>query len=226
MTEARILAAIPCYNEARYIGEVVKRAKGYVEQVFVIDDGSKDDTARVAQEAGATVIRHETNYGPGRAARTCLEAGLKHGADILVTLDGDSQHNPDEIPAVVQPIRGGRADLVVGNRLGDAQANMPRYRRFGNDLINWVLNVGAATKIRDGQCCFRAYSAAALRSIHVTDDSFGFASQTLIQARRHGMRILEVPISCVYHGDGSSQGPISMGTRMWVATLKHRVFRD
>ena len=102
-----IVAAIPCYNEANFIGDVVRRALTHVDRVVVVDDGSTDGTAEAARAAGAEVRRHETNRGPGAAARTCLQAGRELGADVLVTLDGDGQHDPDEIPAVVAPVLAG-----------------------------------------------------------------------------------------------------------------------
>ncbi len=99
----KIIAVIPCLNEENYIADVVVRSRKYVDEVIVIDDGSTDLTAEIARKTGAEVISHAFSKGAGAATRTGFEAAKKHDADIVVTLDGDSQHNPDEIPAVMNP---------------------------------------------------------------------------------------------------------------------------
>ncbi|GAH90181.1 unnamed protein product, partial [marine sediment metagenome] len=105
----KVLAAIPCFNEQNFIGDVVTRARKYVDKVIVIDDGSTDDTAKVAHAAGAEVIRHEARKGAGAATKSGFEAAKRSNADILVTLDGDGQHNPDDIPELLAPILNGEA---------------------------------------------------------------------------------------------------------------------
>jgi len=112
----KVVAAIPCYNTERSIADVVAKTKKYVDEVIVIDDGSKDKTARVAKAAGAIVISHKTNKGYGGAIKSCFAAALAHGADVLVIIDGDGQLNPHEIPALLAPILNQEADLVIGSR--------------------------------------------------------------------------------------------------------------
>ncbi|MEE8392576.1 MAG: glycosyltransferase, partial [Anaerolineae bacterium] len=174
-TRNTVVAAIPCYNEARFVADVVRRTLNHVDAVAVVDDGSTDDTVEVAQAAGAQVVQHPTNMGPGVAARDCLQAGRDMQADVLVTLDGDGQHNPDELPEVIAPILAGEADLVIGSRFMGRYNNVARYRRFGIDVITFLFNFGAPNKITDGQSCFRAYNRRALQVLRITEPGFGFS---------------------------------------------------
>ena len=218
-----IVAAIPCYNEARFIGDVVQRTLEHVEAVVVVDDGSTDGTAEAAQAAGARVIRHPTNLGPGAAARDCLQAGLDLQADILVTLDGDGQHNPAEIPEVVAPILAGEADLVIGSRFLGRYNNVAAYRRFGIDVITFLYNIGSRTKITDGQSCFRAHNRRTLETLQITEPGFGFSVETLVQARNAGLHIHEASISCVYHEESHSMNPVVHGVGVSLKAVEHRI---
>jgi glycosyltransferase involved in cell wall biosynthesis len=217
-----VVAAIPCYNEARYIEDVVRRTGDHVDVVVVVDDASTDGTAEVAWAAGAQVQRHGTNRGPGAAARSCLQAGRELGGGVLVTLDGDGQHNPDEIPAVVAPLLAGEADVTIGSRFLGGYNNVAGYRKFGIKVITFLYNAGGRDKITDGQSCFRAYSRRALEMLEITEDGFGFSVETLVQARKAGLRVREVPISCVYHEESHSMNPVLHGVGVALMVLKHR----
>jgi|GEM_PF-307741 len=219
-----VVAAIPCYNEARFIGDVVRRARKHVNTVVVVDDGSSDGTVEVARAAGARVLQHLTNMGPGAAARDCLQAGLNMRADVLVTLDGDGQHNPDEVPDVIAPILAGEADLVIGSRFMGRYNNVAPYRRFGINVITFLYNFGTRTRITDGQSCFRAYNRRALKTLHITEAGFGFSVETLVQARNAGLHIREVSISCVYHEGSHSMNPVIHGVGVALMVMKHRGF--
>jgi glycosyltransferase involved in cell wall biosynthesis len=218
-----IIAAIPCFNEQGFIGDVVTRTKKYVERVIVIDDGSTDKTGQAARAAGAEVVRHENRRGAGAATRSAFEAAKKAKADILLTLDGDGQHNPDEIPRLLSAIVPDQADLVIGSRFLKMETNMPGYRKFGIDVITWLYNLGSKLKITDSQSCFRAYSRRLIDALRITEDGFGFSVQVLIQARRRGFRIKEVPISCLYHAQGSSLSPVVHGLGVAWNTVKLRL---
>jgi glycosyltransferase involved in cell wall biosynthesis len=217
------VAAIPCYDEARFIADVVRRTLDHVNAVVVVDDGSTDDTVEVARAAGAQVVRHLANMGPGAAARDCLQVGRDTQADVLVTLDGDGQHNPDEIPDIVAPILSGEADLVIGSRFMGRYNNVARYRRFGIDVITFLYNLGAPVKITDGQSCFRAYNWRALEALRITEPGFGFSVETLVQARSAGLRISEVSISCIYHEESHSMNPVIHGVGVALMVVKHRL---
>jgi glycosyltransferase involved in cell wall biosynthesis len=231
----KLIVAIPCLNEEQFIGDIVARARRYVDIVIVIDDGSTDNTSKAAQAAGAEVIRHERRQGAGAATRSAFDAAKKYRADVLITLDGDGQHNPDEIPQVLVPVLSGEADLVIGSRFLKPNLNqsqltstnlnrVPKYRKFGIDIINWLYNLGSKKKISDSQSCFRAHSRRLLEAINITENGFGFSIEVLIQARRNNFVIREMPISCVYHSQGSSLNPIvhGLGVAWGVVKLRFR----
>jgi glycosyltransferase involved in cell wall biosynthesis len=220
--QPKVIAAIPCFNEERFIGEVVRKARKYVDQVIVVDDGSSDATADIAQAAGALVVRHGKREGAGAATKSGFEAAKANDADVLVTLDGDGQHNPDELPQVLAPILNGEADLVIGSRFLGGGNNIPRYRKFGINVITWLLDIGSKVKVSDAQSCYRAYSRKALSTLNITENGFGFSVQLLIDAKEKSLVIQEVPISCLYHSASSSLNPVSHGLGVALTVVKLR----
>jgi len=225
----KIIAVIPCLNEEKFIGDVAAGALKHVDKVLVIDDGSTDATATVAKKAGAGVIRHEKRMGAGAATRTGFEAAIKMGADIVVTLDGDGQHDADEIPNVIKPLLDRAADLAIGSRFIKPSTNMPAYRNWGIDIITWLYNTGSKSKITDSQSCFRTHSRKLLESMKITRADFGFSIEVLVKARKKGLKIVEVPASCLYHAQGSSMNPIvhGLGVALSVVWLRlvYELFR-
>lgn len=197
----RILAVIPAYNEQRTIAEVVLKAEKYVDEVVVVDDGSSDLTGEIARRMGATVLRHETNRGKGAALRTGFLHALRSGADVVVTLDADGQHDPDEIPRLIEPIIKGGADVVVGSRYLGTSQGIPLYRRVGLALINALGRLVSGAPVSDTQSGFRAYSRRAL-SVVVRAQEEGYAAELehLTLASGSGLKIVEVPVSIRYSG--------------------------
>ena len=220
--EPKAVAAIPCHNEERFIADIVRSVQKYVHQVVVIDDGSADDTSRSAEAAGALVVRHHTNKGPGEAYASCFRAAQLLDADVLITLDGDGQHKPEELPRIMGPLLVGEADLVIGSRFLD-DYEIPRYRKFGIDVITWLYNLGSEVKVGDAQSCYRGYSRRALDTLRITESGFGFSVELLVQARAHGLAIREVPISCIYHPDSHSMNPVLHGVGVALMVVKHRL---
>ncbi|NIN66758.1 MAG: glycosyltransferase [Anaerolineae bacterium] len=217
-----VVAAIPCHNEEQFIGDIVRSAQEYVSQVVVVDDGSSDRTIDAAVEAGAMVVRHGTNKGPGEAYKSCFEAARSLKADVLITLDGDGQHLPDELPRLLHPLLSEEADLVIGSRfLKDY--DIPRYRKVGIDVITWLYNLGSAVKVVDAQSCYRGYNRKALDTLRITESGFGFSVELLIQARNRGLVIQEVPVSCIYHRDSHSMNPVLHGVGVALMVIKHRL---
>lgn len=225
----KIIAVIPCYNEEFSIADVVKLARKYVDAVVVADDGSIDRTAEVAYGDGASVIQSTSRKGVGANTALGIQRALwEKDCDVVVTLDGDGQHNASEIPKVIESVLEGKADLAVGVRPmrligGDG---MPRYRKFGIDVITWLFNVGARQKLADGQCCFRAYSRRLLKAVAIEERGFGFSTEIPIKARALGFRIVEVPVSCVYRrgtGLDSTMNPVLHGLGVALATIKWRI---
>ncbi len=221
----KIVAVIPCLDEEKFIGDIVIRTRRQVSKVIVVDDGSTDQTAEVATVSGAEVIRHQKQRGAGAATMSGFEAALKQSADIVIALDGDGQHDPDEIPLLLQPILDGQADLVIGSRFLKV-AKVPTYRKLGIDVITWLYNLGVKNKIIDAQSGFRAYSKKTLESIHITIPGFGFSIQTLVQARKSGVRIVEVPISIIYHDQGSTVNPFIHGLSVAWTVVKIRFVEE
>jgi len=221
--KTKIVAVIPCYNTASHIAEVVTKCLLHVDQVIVVNDGSTDDTAEVARKAGALLVNHELRAGAGAATRTGFETAQKSKADVLVTIDGDGQHDPDEIPLLIAPILKGEADLVIGSRFLNKKSNIPPYRKFGIQVINFLYNVGSKLKVSDSQSCFRAYSKNSVQSLNITEKSFSFSVQILIQARRRGLIIAEVPISCIYDHNSHTLNPVIHGLSVALGVIRLRL---
>lgn len=222
----KTVAVIPCYNEEIFVSDIVARAKKYVTRVVVADDCSTDRTSALARKAGAFVAQSNVRRGFGGNLLFGIKVALVTGdEDIVVTLDGDGQHRPEEIPDLVDPIRQGQADIIIGSRfLKDYDC--PAYRKFGIDLITWLYNLGYGQKIVDAQSCLRAYRREVFDDVKLLDRGFGFSTEVLIKARCAHYRIREVPVTCIYHKDwhlNSTMNPIKQGLIVLLATLKWRL---
>ena len=209
----KIIAAIPCLNEQRCIGSVVVMTKKFVDSVIVVDDGSTDATAEVAAEAGAAVHRHGENRGYGAAIRSSLEKGRQLGADILVTLDGDGQHDPRDIPELVKPLLEGKADIVLGSRFLRKGKRPPLYRRMGQRVLTTITNLGSGQAVSDSQSGFRAYSSKALRELTLTESGMSASSEIQFAIGRSDLRVAEVPIDVSYMV-GAKRNPIGHAVRV------------
>jgi glycosyltransferase involved in cell wall biosynthesis len=193
-----IVALIPAYNEERFIGSVVLKARRYTSLVIVVDDGSSDDTAKIAEEAGAQVVCHSHNRGKGAALNTGFQIACQLGADVVVTFDGDGQHLPEELPRVILPICNGEADLVVGSRYIEATSQVPLRRVWGHRLFNFLVNGLSGVPLSDSQSGFRAFSRPALQSLSFSSAGFSVESEMQLLARSHGLIVKEVPITIRY----------------------------
>jgi glycosyltransferase involved in cell wall biosynthesis len=200
-----ILACLPAFNEEVAIGSVVLRAKKYVDAVVVIDDGSSDATADIATSAGAIVIRHDRNLGKGIAIRDAFLKAREMQADILVCIDADGQHNPDEIPHLLDPIRKGEADMVIGSRFLTIRSRIPAYRRAGQEFLNYLTNRVSHSEVTDSQSGFRAFSRTAIQSLPMDEEGIGIESFLQRAAYDKHLKVMEVPITCRYDVEHASK---------------------
>jgi glycosyltransferase involved in cell wall biosynthesis len=219
MGNNKTVAVIPAFNEEETIYNVVKSALNYVDHTIVVDDNSFDCTKFEAMEAGAEVYKLTENRGAGYATRKGLE--LAGNADIIITLDGDGQHNPEEIPLLIDAINDGY-DFVIGSRFL-LKNKIPSYRKLGINIITLAYNLGHKP-ITDAQCCFRAFNGKKLVFILPVEKSFGFSVEMLVKARLYKLKIKEVPVSCKYRGleHDSSLNPIIHGVSVLIKTLNWR----
>ncbi|MFC7223243.1 glycosyltransferase family 2 protein [Halalkalicoccus sp. GCM10025322] len=216
-----IVVGIPAYNEAESIASVVEGATNYADLVVVVDDGSRDDTAARAREAGATVIEHEYNGGYGSALKSLFQEAARRDAEHLVILDADDQHTPTDVPKLVATQGETDAEIVIGSRfVKGAHTDAPLYRRFGLFVVNALTNfsIGAfmpSERITDTQSGFRAYNARAIKSL-ANDDEIGdrmhASTDILYHAHQRGYTISETGITVRYDVENaSSESPLSHG---------------
>jgi glycosyltransferase involved in cell wall biosynthesis len=215
------IVCIPAYNEEIKINDVVKKSLPYADKVIVCDDGSTDDTAALAKKAGAVVISHEKNQGYGATISTLFDYCRKNNAEIMVTLDGDGQHNPDQIPDLINVILKHKVDVVIGSRSLRDDKNLPSYRKTGIKIITSTINSATNLKVTDSQSGFRAYSKEAINLIRPTESGMAVSTEILVKISNNGLSMAEVPITVSYIGDTSTEHPVTHGTHVIGSTLKY-----
>jgi glycosyltransferase involved in cell wall biosynthesis len=216
-----IAIAIPAYNEERFVGSLVIQALRYTPNVVVIDDGSKDATAYIAERAGALVIRHPQNGGKSEAVNSALRWARDTDTQCLVFIDGDGQHRPDEIDKVVGPVLGGEADMVIGSRFLSVKSRIPAYRKIGQAGFTALTNVASAVSVTDSQSGFRAFSRKAIEVLNFNGTGLSVESEMQFQAKEHGLSIVEVPISVVY-AEKAKRNPLAHGMQL-IENILHLV---
>jgi len=217
-----LAVVIPAHNEAYTIGGIIKDCLKYTPTVIVVDDGSRDTTALISRYCGAEVYCHPKNYGYGATIRTGLAIAKEF--DYVVTIDADLQHNPDEIPHLINKIEQGY-DVVIGSRFYKHNGlKIPKYRRFGVWLITETYNFGHEP-ITDAQSGFRAFSKRFVNSVKLEENGFGSTIEILVKARKQGFKITEVPISCTYHNleQDSHLNPFKHGFDVIMKTIEWRI---
>jgi glycosyltransferase involved in cell wall biosynthesis len=224
-TKPFVVVGIPAFNEESSIARVILESQKFADAVVVCDDGSEDLTAEIAERLCADVVRHERNLGYGSAIKSLFERARELGADVLVTLDADGQHDPKEIPNVLKPILDGVADVVIGSRFVDVRgtAEMPLYRRFGARLITKLVNESSKKSVSDAQSGFRAYNRQALERLSVSEAGMGASVEILLEARKSNLKICEVPSSCKYsNGDvaTSTENPVTHGLSVVMSIVR------
>jgi glycosyltransferase involved in cell wall biosynthesis len=220
------IAAMPAYNEGHVIAEVILGCKKYVDKVIVVDDGSSDNTAEIAESVGGYVVRHGINKGYGAALKSCFKLAREFNADALVIIDSDGQHNPDEIPKLLEPLKHG-TDLVIGSRFinGNGQ-NVPTYRKIGMKILDVTTYLAGGIRVTDSQSGFRAYGKKAIENIRLRGDNMSAGSEILLHMKDHNLKFEEVEIHCRYDLEQcSSQNPFAHGLGVALQILKDMELR-
>lgn len=224
----KVIAVIPAHNEEEFIYQVVRQTLKYVDMVYVIDNNSTDKTSRLALSGGACVLSEQIK-GAGAATshgwRVCKGLSEIDRCDVLVTLDADGQHNPSDIPKLIEPILNNDADVVLGSRFID-ECEIPTYRRLGIKVITACSNLYYRDGwVTDAQCGIRAFSKIAIRAMDITEKSYGLMIEEIMKARSLGLRIKEVPVKCIYRGlkSDSSMNPVKQGIMTLLCILKWRI---
>jgi glycosyltransferase involved in cell wall biosynthesis len=215
------IVCIPAFNEEKVIVDVIKKCMTYADRVVVCDDGSKDNTGDVSLKAGAIVLKHEQNQGKGHAMKTLFDYAKKNEVDVMVTIDGDGQFLPEEIPNILEPITKDNVDIVIGYRFEDNE-EMPAYRKIGNKILDKFTNLASELPFRDTQGGFRSYSKKAINSINITTKGFGVDSEILVDASKKGLNIIERKVTVIYNtgNSTSTKSPISHSTEVIVSLLE------
>src|SRR5208337_886613 len=215
-----VVVGIPAFNEEATIAKVIVRSQKYANKVLVVDDGSGDDTGLIAKSLGAAVVRHEKNLGKGAGLRDCFEWAKRNGADVLVTLDADGQHDPSKIPLLLDAMEMGEADVVIASRTARPD-DMPRHRWAGARMLDVATLVKVGGRFVDTQSGFRAYSRRAIDNLVAAEIGMGADSELLMKADRAGMRIVEVPIAAAYSGlDSSTHNPLMHAFDVFFSVVK------
>ncbi len=210
----KAIALIPAFNEAERIGPVIEQARQYVSEVWVVDDGSVDNTASVSRQAGAKVVEHPKNLGKGAAILNGIEAVLQTDADLFIFLDADGQHDPREIPRFLETHEKSGATIILGNRMNDVRT-MPLARKLTNYFMSWLLTRTAGQAIPDCSCGFRMLHRKAIADMNLQTRNYEAEQEMLIKLSRKGHRIDSVPIATIYAGAPSKIRPVRDSIRFF-----------
>lgn len=197
---------VPTYNEAKSIGELIKQIRSQDFEVIVIDDGSQDNTAEIAEKSGVVVLRSQNNQGKGASLIKGFKYALTNAFDAVISMDGDGQHLPQDLPYFIRLAKYSDSGILVGNRMLKAK-NMPLVRFLTNKFMSWLISRLARQKIPDTQCGFRLIKKEVLERLNLTTSRYETESEILIKSSRLGFKIESVPIRTVYNGEKSSIKP-------------------
>lgn len=198
---------VPAYNEGKRIGDVVTNIRRHIPRVIVVDDGSRDDTGAAAEQAGAIVLRHERNQGKGVALHAGFERAMQEPCEVVLTIDADGQHNPDELPKFLETYRRTGIPVLLGNRMTHLE-QMPRIRRWTNRAMSMIISHMMKQYVPDTQCGFRLYRRDVLPFLNVESHRFAAESEMLLRLADRGFRIDSVRISVIYGEEQSKINPI------------------
>lgn len=220
------IAIMPAYNEECTIAKMIIGCKKYVDLVVVVDDGSTDATAEIAENMGALLVKHEQNQGYGAAIKNCFETARKLNVEKMVILDSDGQHDSDEIPKMLASLNED-IDMVIGSRFLNKQGkNVPAYRKCGMNILDAATNFAGGINVSDTQSGFRAYGKKAIEKIRINDTDMSAGSEILMQINENGLNFKEEEIHCNYDLEKtSSQHPVIHGLNVLIQIIKQIEFR-
>lgn len=222
--EPRGCVIVPAYCEGGRIGAVVRAIRAHLEDVIVVDDGSPDDTGREAEAAGAVVIRHKVNQGKGAALGTAFRAAGQRGFDYAITMDGDGQHAPEDIPGFIRAYRESGVPVLVGNRMQDTRS-MPIIRRLTNRFMSWLLSREIGQRVPDTQCGYRLYQLSAVSGATIQSERFAAESEILMDLSHKGVVIGAVPVATLYGTERSKIHPLKDTFRFFSMLHRYRKAR-
>nr|MBI4156377.1 glycosyltransferase family 2 protein [Candidatus Woesearchaeota archaeon] len=192
----KIIAVIPAFNESKRIEPVIKKTKRFVDEVIVVDDHSRDNTYETAKKAGAKAIRLISNMGAGFATRVGCDLAMKNRADIIITLDADGQHDPEEIPKLLKTLQEYNLDIVFGSR--PRNENMPKIRRLGNWGLSFIAKILFNSKVKDTQTGYHAFTSKAYPMIRWSSSRYGVVTEFAVNVAKNGLRCKEVEVKTIY----------------------------
>ena len=207
---------LPAYNESKTIGQIIQESSAFINEIIVIDDGSSDETAEIADACGTVCLRNATNCGKGNALRKGFAYALKHGYELVFTMDSDGQHQPADIPRFLEHFDSTRPDILIGARATrDLGTSMPLHRRMNNCLISHVGSKLCGQQVSDFQSGYRLICDEVLRQVHLETERYETESELLIKAGRLGFRIESLPIQTRYGDEISHIKPLR---EIWLFT--------
>ena len=203
---------IPAFKESVRVRTTLAELLPRYSNIVVVDDGSPDDTGAVARSCGVWVVRHPINRGQGAALQTGIDFAVLQGAETIVTFDADGQHDPADIPAILEPVQSGAADIALGSRFLGHTVGMPLSRRIVLKAAVLFTRVVSRIHVTDTHNGFRAFSRAAAQALRIRQDRMAHASEILDEIRRLGLRYREVPVTIRY-----SAATLEKGQSSWNA---------
>ncbi len=216
----RIVCIIPAFNEEATIGQIVSEAIKHCDQVLVVDDSSQDRTGELSHQAGATVVRHLLRLGTGGALSTGFRVALRRGFEVFITMDGDGQHDPDEIPIVLEPILKNEAGVAIGSRFLGGCQSMPLHKKIGNRFLSIATSFASGMKITDSQSGFRSYRREVLEYVTHRARDYSWASEILVLAVKAGFKVMEVPITTIYLPERQRGADVKDGLKILRSTIR------
>lgn len=186
---------IPAYNEEKHLREVIQNTKKYIDNIIVVDDGSKDNTSIIAKEEGVIILKNIINLGKGATLRTGCDYALKRGANQIIVLDADAQHDPHKIPEFLENLENNN-EIIFGYR--KLSETMPFILRFGNWFISKTTKFLYNLDLYDTQCGYRAFTAEAYQKIRWDSSDYGMESEMITKVGKHKLRYAQVPLQTIY----------------------------